>query len=84
MHRIRPHLRLALSILAGGAIGTGSVLAWQHALASHQMPQWAMFAVSGATALTALGLAAVVQAWVGHRPPQRRAHARPQHLRKAS
>lgn len=83
MHRIRPHLRLALSILAGGAIGTGSVLAWQHVLAAAQLPQWAMFAISGATALTALGLAAVVQAWVGHRPPQRRAHARP-HTRKAS
>lgn len=79
MHRIRPNLGLVLSILAGGAIGTGSVLAWQHALASYQLPQWALFAISGATALLALGVTAVAQMWVGSRPPQRRAHARPHH-----
>lgn len=84
MHRIRPHLGLLLSILAGAAIGTGSVLAWQHALASHQLPQWAMYAICGATAVLVLFLAAVVQRWVGSRPPQRRAHARPHHTRKAS
>ncbi len=83
MHRIRPNLGLLLSILAGAAIGTGSVLAWQHALAAARLPQWAMFAISGATALAALFVAAVVHRWVGSRPPQRRAHARP-HARKAS
>lgn len=84
MHRIRPHLGLTLSIVAGGTIGTGSVLAWRQALAHQQLPQWAMFAISGATALLVLFLAAVVQRWVGSRPPQRRAHARPHHVRKAS
>lgn len=76
MHRIRPHLGLTLHILVGGTVGTGSILAWSHALASYRVPQWALVLVAGTTALLVLRGLAEIQHLRG-RPKARRAHARP-------
>ncbi|MFC9891518.1 hypothetical protein [Streptomyces pilosus] len=76
MHRIRPHLGLTLHILVGGTVGTGSILAWSHALAPYRISQWVLVAIAGTTALLVLRVLAEVQ----HRrtrPKRRRAHARP-------
>lgn len=76
MHRIRPHLGLTLYILLGSTVGTGSVLAWRHALAPYRVPEWLLFLIAGGTSLLVLTLLAEVQRRHG-RPHPRRAHARP-------
>ncbi len=76
MHHIRPHLGLTLHILLGSTVGTGSVLAWRHALAPYRVPEWLLFLIAGSTALLALTLLAEMQRRHG-KPRARRAHARP-------
>lgn len=49
MRRIRPHLGLTLSILAGATIGTGSSLAWRYVLAPDLDWWWALLLIAGGT-----------------------------------
>lgn len=77
MHRIRPYLGLTLYSLAGGAVGTGSVLAFRMLLAPYRLPGWALALIAGTVAVGLLTVAATVHQQTGRRAPRRRAHARP-------
>lgn len=77
MHRIRPHLGLILYTILGGAVGTGSILAWQYVLAPYRWPRWSLFLIAGTTALLVLSLLAEGQRQFRAPKARRRAHARP-------
>lgn len=82
MHHIRPHLGLALSILAGGIVGTVSFLAWDRALTG-LVPWWALLLIAGGTGLLFLSVSADVHRRLQARGRGRRRHAR-SHTRKAA
>ncbi|MGQ4437974.1 hypothetical protein ACN6LI_003340 [Streptomyces violaceoruber] len=83
MHRIRPHLRLALSILAGGIVGTANFLAWDRALTG-LVPLWALLLIAGGTGLLLLSVAADVHRRFQSRGRVRRRHARPHRTGRTS